>query len=567
MGVISETLVVNGAQKAAEDLRQVGTAADGASKSLHGPKGMSTGLASVTQQLPDVITQLAGGANVLQVVAQQGLQVVQANQSLMASLTPLLPALGALAAIAGEIYVAYRVLNMEETEAAAVADVVAGATQNLVNWTDIQRQATLDLAEATGELSAAEVQRARNAIEMQKQWLQSTADLRAKAAELRKEQDSLTTQAVDLVGSALEVVDVFGVNSMIFDAFTTDSAELQTQLDAVNGVISQQTEEARKTTEAMNKASDAKDKATRSSRAHKDALDAEIKAEKERQASLEEIVATEEQFAAVERKAAEDRMAADAEARAIEQQKALRARETSMAAVQASGLADSFSGPLAQFGGLSGLLQGGAAKALNVVLPPPWGQIASGLVGLLSGGGAGAVQGMLQGVVDAVMNVLTGLPDLLMGLMDFLPTMLIQIIEGLAPLVEGLLAGAGELVVELIDALPSLIVALLQAVPDIIAALVRGLGVLVVDLVHAIIVDLPQALVELFKGILGLNGAAFGGIGSDVRREWGRSGGGWRKDGGGGITIQGGVVGDGWRLGEGLARVFDRDHGRHRGRM
>lgn len=564
MGVITETLRVDGTEKAGRDLARLGEQADATSAAMG---GTNSSMAAIAQQMPDVVTQLASGGNAFQVLVQQGLQVVQSNQALLASLTSLGPVLGALAAVTAEAYIAYRVLTMEESEAAATADILTEATRNLYDWSETQRQATIDLAEATGQLTAAEAARARNAMQMQAAWLQSTADLRAKQAELRKEQESLTTQAVDLVGGVLDVVDVFGVNSAVFDAFTTDSKELQTQLDAVNAVIATQTEEARKTTEALDKASDAKAKATERSKAHKDALREEERAAKEAAVAFADIIAMEDRFAAQERAAAEAKMAAEAAQRAADQQAAQRARELAVQRVAGSTLEAQLSGfgPGAGMGaGIAGALLGGGGigAALNVVLPPPWGQIAAALVGLLGNDGAGAIKDLLSGIFGMVDNVLTALPQVLMQLMDYLPGLIITLAESLGPLVEGLLVGAGELVVELIDALPSIIVALVQAVPQIVAGLVRGLGVLVVDLVRAIVVELPQALAELLRGLLTIDNAGpFRGTGKTWRDEWRSSG---RGDGLN-ITING-MVGDGARLGAGIRGLFDRDFGRVRAR-
>lgn len=574
MGVISETLVVGGTEKAAADLKRVGEAAAGASTAMQGTAQAGTATASsmgaVAQQMPDVITQLAGGANAFQVLTQQGLQVVQTNAALLGSLTAIMPGLGALAVAAGVGATAFFRLNEASIEAAEAQDVVAAASANLVNWSDTLRNAEIDLAEATGRLTEAEAARARLALQTQAMWLQSTEDLRKKQTELRMEQDSVTTQIVDFATEVLDVVDVAGVWSAALDMTTDSSEDLQRNLDAVNAAIGAQTEQARKTTDALDKAATAKVNAAKAAETHKKALDEEAKA-------ADEAARAMAAFAEIAAQAVLITDPNQLEKQRIAMLQGFTGGGGSTAALQASmgaGAEARLTGALGTGGGLSDILKplmsaisGNVGGILNVVLPPPWGQIAAALFALLSGG-PGAVVNMLGGVFDLVNNVLKAIPDLLMTLFnsDALPAMLIGLIEALAPLIEGILVGAGELVVELIDALPSIIVALLQAVPDIVGALVRGLGVLVIDLVHAIVVDLPQAIGALIKGILGLNGQGFAGIGGDWGREWSRFGG-WRDGGkGGGITVNG-MVGDGWRLGVGIANLFDRDRGRVRGRM
>ena len=578
MGIIDETLVINGTRQAEEDLRRVAGAAGTASTAMHaaGQAGHSAsgGMASIAQQMPDVISQLSSGTGALQVFTQQGLQVVQSNQALLASLSSMMPALAALGVAAAALSTAFFRLNESTIEQQQAADVAAEASQNLANWMDIQRGAAIELATATGQLSAAEGDRARNAIQAQKAWLQSTEELRAKAAEMRRAQDSLTTQAVDFATGVLDVVDVAGVWSAALDMATDSSADLQRNIDAVNKVVGQQTEQARTTTEVLNKSTDAKRAATTASREHAAALDDEKRADQERQQALEGYITVQEYWMQMQAGVTIDPRAAPNATMGT-----LLGGTATLGGggLGSAGMLSSMSGAMkgiggGDLGGIGGiikqLLGGGITGLLNVVLPPPWGQIAAALVGLLSGGGAGAVKTMLGGVVDAVLNVLTGLPELLMTLLDsdFLPGMIISIIEALPMLVEGILAGAGELLVDLVAMLPDLARAFQQVIPDLVAALITGIGILVIDIIQAIM-HIPQGIVESIRGFGSIEGASgFRGMGDTWGAEWRKQNVFSRGNGGGNITVNG-MVGDRVGLAAGIRGLFDGDFGRAGGRF
>lgn len=551
MGVVTETLRVTGTDAAVRGLKDVGTAADGASKSI---QGTSSSMGAMAQQLPDVVTQLAGGANAFQVLTQQGLQVVQSNQAIMASLAPMLPLLGALGAAVAEGYIAYRIFTQEADNAAAVQDVVAAASANLTDWHDMQRDAALDLAQATGELSAAEVQRAKNAISAYAAFLRGTEDLRAKAAELRREQESVTTQLVDMAQGFLDTVDQVGVVSGAFDVLTTGSDELQQQLDGVNSALAREVESAGKTVDAMNKASDAKARAAASSRDHKAALDEEA-------ASLQAIIDMEDKFAAEERRRTE------------EYQRALGVSplDAVIAGVDTGVRVTPAPTPTKTAYEIAAEMEAQQAaidRASNQAL---LGQSVSA-----ASGGLAQIAAMVNPIVGAIAAAFLNLDNIVQGLKQQLSELPAQLVAS-PDLLAGLVVAAAEAMPALMEALPDVVSELITALlaPETIAAIAKiaiegmllTLGAdprVYIGIVNGLIDAIPQLVQAWIDALKALPQELITGR-RELRDRWQGLG---ERFGGGGLNLQvNGMVGDSWRLGQGIRSLFDRDFGRTGGRF
>ena len=157
-----------------------------------------------------------------------------AAEALGVSTAGLIAGLGALAVAVGGAYVAWRAVNEESERAATIAANTAAAYEAMKPILDATRVATIDLAVATGELTALEGQLAKNRMQAGAQFASATKESSDKIQELRKQQGSYITQAVDVVTSLQKQYDWIGLSSWAFDGLTTSSAELQQEIDGLH---------------------------------------------------------------------------------------------------------------------------------------------------------------------------------------------------------------------------------------------------------------------------------------------------------------------------------------------
>lgn len=231
--------------------------------------------------------KMAGAADLanpaLGSMARAGADVFDVFEVMGAGGATLAASLGALAVIAAEVGAVYYVLTANARENARISAEVAEAHAALTPITDALRDATIDLDEATGALTETQAANARASIAAWEQLQAATENTRTRLAELAKEQGSVWTQMVDGVES---IVPAWTPMGAAIRAVTTDSADLQAETDALNGVLA----EAREKTAAL---VDTEHKATEAKAAHKAGTDA-LKASLDR---LNEAMAKEVQTA------------------------------------------------------------------------------------------------------------------------------------------------------------------------------------------------------------------------------------------------------------------------------
>lgn len=160
-----------------------------------------------------------------------------AAESLGVSVGTLATVLGTVTVALGAGYLAWRAYNEDAERAATIAANTAAAYEAMTPILDATRMATLDLAVATGELTALEGQLAKNRMQAGQAFASATKDSADKIKALRKEQGSYLTQAVDMVTSLQEQYDWIGLSSWAFNGMTTSSAELQQEIDGLHGNI------------------------------------------------------------------------------------------------------------------------------------------------------------------------------------------------------------------------------------------------------------------------------------------------------------------------------------------
>lgn len=153
-------------------------------------------------------------------------------------------AMAAAAVVALELVAAYAVLTGAEREAARVSAEVAVAREALAPITRSLRDATVDLDEATGKLTATQAENLRSSIAAYEQLQEATEGTRQRLGELAVQQGSVWTQMVDGVES---VVPSWTPLGYAIRAVTTDSGDLQVEQTALNGVLT----EARDKTRAL----------------------------------------------------------------------------------------------------------------------------------------------------------------------------------------------------------------------------------------------------------------------------------------------------------------------------
>lgn len=205
------------------------------------------GLIGVGHQLSDVASQLTTGTNPFTILIQQGPQMAagleQAGgaaavfKGAAASLLPVLPVVAAgLTAIvtAGALlYGGYQRLYGAQIEQAEVASKQAVAQNALAPIYKDTAQAALDLKVVTGELTQVQADQIKASADALNRWASATKDTRAELARLRMEQDSVTTQFVDVGEAVLAGIPGLGLLRDAYDGLTTTSEELQGQEGAL----------------------------------------------------------------------------------------------------------------------------------------------------------------------------------------------------------------------------------------------------------------------------------------------------------------------------------------------
>lgn len=543
MGVVTETLRVTGTDAAARGLKDVAVAADGASASVG---KVQKGLTAAASQMPDVVTQLAGGANVFQVITQQGLQVAQqlglvesAISGVGAAAGPVAIGIAALVAVGATLYNQYdRVADAidtttrstEEIGSALVtarADVQSYATawQGVLN---ALRDTGVEIAVINGQITAAQAK-------AQSQKAQLDADAQGRLLALGREV-ALTREARE----ANPTRENIAAQRAAEQALATAKAELQAAKDNIDAEA-EYADALRASEEFLRRRAEAERKAA--------------EAAKERQASLQSIIDMEDRFAAEERRRTEE---------------ADRARQEAL---------DNYVANVQSIEEAKALLDKNMAEAAAAPDQAPGSTTASALLGQsvsAASGGLAQIAAMINPIVGAIAAAFLNLDNIVQGLKQQLAELPAQLVAS-PDLLAGLVVAAAQAMPALMEALPDVVSEMITALlaPETIAALakiaIEGLLLtfgadprLYIGIVNGLIDAIPQLVQAWIDALKNLPQELITGR-REMRQRWGGLG---DRFGGGGLNLQiNGMVGDSWRLGNGIRSLFDRDFGRTGGRF
>ncbi|HYF53373.1 MAG TPA: hypothetical protein VEA41_03860, partial [Salinarimonas sp.] len=268
------------AAKAAKDTKQsfdgigdaAGTAGAGAKK-LRGILGqLSPELAAAAGLVDDIgdAMEIADGA----------------GSALGVSMGRIAAVVGGVTIALGGAYVAYRALSEEAEREAAIAAAVEQANRAITPVLEAERAAVLDLKVATGELSEEQADLVEIQTSAMDRWRASTAETRKRITELREDQESLTTTVVDgLQAWGAKWGWLGAIQTAALDGLTTDSAELQAEIDGLQGTVDRATTSTVATVKAQRQAAEAKRGHAAAARGLETTL-AALAAEEEAEASL-----------------------------------------------------------------------------------------------------------------------------------------------------------------------------------------------------------------------------------------------------------------------------------------
>ena len=200
-----------------------------------------------------------------------------AGAGLVASTGAAAAGLAVLAAVVGTVYVAYKIYNADAERAAMIAEEVRSATEKLTPIFDEHEAAVRRLKVATGELSAEQLANLQIGDAAAKRLQDAIGDTSKKVGQLRVEQDSMWTQAVDGIESYAPAWTPLGA---AVRAFTTNSAELGTEIEALQGVVAKAIDVTKDQTETDREAVKITDKKTAATKAYSIALAERDKAAK-----------------------------------------------------------------------------------------------------------------------------------------------------------------------------------------------------------------------------------------------------------------------------------------------
>jgi len=192
-----------------------------------------------------------------------------AGAGLVASTGAAAAGLAVLAAVVGTVYVAYKIYNADAERAAMIAEQVRSATEKLTPIFDEHEAAVRRLKVATGELSAEQLANLQIGDAAAKRLQDAIGDTSKKVGQLRVEQDSMWTQAVDGIESYAPAWTPLGA---AVRAFTVNSAELGTEIEALQGVVTKAIDVTKDQTETDREAAKITDKKTAATKAYSAAL-------------------------------------------------------------------------------------------------------------------------------------------------------------------------------------------------------------------------------------------------------------------------------------------------------
>lgn len=268
------------ARAAKTQARQAAEAFEDASKA--GAKSAGLGrsqLVSLKDAAFDAFNAIVAGQNPLKAIAQQGPQAYEAITSVEGGFGKLAATLGvstgALAAVGAGLalvaqaavvgYVAWAGYTEESRRASETAAKVHVALEALQPIIEDTRDATIDLKEATGELSEMQADLERNSLKAWRTLQKQTEETRKQLKALHTEQGSITTQLVDMGESLMPAWTPYGY---ALRALTTNSSELGEEIDGLNGTLREGERLTRENVTVTNDAAVAEDKSADAKKRH-----------------------------------------------------------------------------------------------------------------------------------------------------------------------------------------------------------------------------------------------------------------------------------------------------------
>lgn len=263
-----------------------------ATKTVSGLNATRGAAQNLQAQIFDIGVGLQGGQNPLTILTQQTPQVIQALSGaesvtavFAATLANMATVLVPIAAVITAVYTAWQFYSEDTDRANRITEEVSKVHRDMQPVLDDTRLALLDVAEATGELTAAEAAHIRSAISGLAKWRAAQQDNLARVRELNKAQQGWSAQIGDLGERIADLTHGVLPLTYVIDAFTTSTAENQQEIDALNEAL-------RGSTSQLSSNVEAHDAATAAQRRNKAAADASreaIRAQREELEALERI--------------------------------------------------------------------------------------------------------------------------------------------------------------------------------------------------------------------------------------------------------------------------------------
>ena len=270
-------------------LRKVAAAEETMSMATNRAAGNTINL---KRQLGDVGTMAAMGASPMMILTSQADQLAMAFEEAKiltgnwaGVMSAWMPIAAGVALQVAAVALVVKGYSADEKEAALATKQANDAIQAQKPIVEATRLAMIDLWVALGDITEAEGKMQKAHIAAFDALQKSTEQARAKLSELRKEQGSVLTQAVDMAPKWFTAYTPLG---KAVDWLTTSSEEYQTQIDKLNEAVTtgiERTHESVVVTDELAKAEEAakqaKERSTAASRASAEATKAENEAKRQ----------------------------------------------------------------------------------------------------------------------------------------------------------------------------------------------------------------------------------------------------------------------------------------------
>lgn len=507
------------------------------------------GMMAMAQQLPDVVTQLSMGADTMQVLSVQGLQVVQ-SMGLMEG------AMAAVSSMAGPLAIGLAAV-------VAAGSLVANAMHRAADATDTSTRSTEEIR-AAAAAAAADVQTyAESWQSVTRAMEDSTTAIRVINGELTANQAAAAAQIKTVEAAAQSELLALGravavarearaadptreniaAQRTAEEALAAKKAELAALRENING-IAEFRDESDKATEAERKRAEAQ-------RAREQAQREALAADKEAVAAMEELIRQEERLREAEMARAEEQRKGFEESVKMAEEQDAKFREMDKRAEDAQRAKEA--------AGTSGSKAAAAAQDIAAI-------------GQAAAGGLAGIAGAVNPIAGALVSVFLNMEEIVGGLVKEIRSLPQRLVE-MPSLLGSLVTASAEAIPALFKALPKMVEELITVFlsPEVVGAIARIAieGVLLtfgadprlyIAIVRGIVDAVPELVRAWIQAMKALPQQLLTG-GRESMREWGPR----NRNAGPNITVNG-MVGDGVRLGAGIRGLFDRDFGRVRAR-